>query len=135
MARGTRFLLAALLVQSSALSYPASLSAAVQRGMLASSQDGRVHVLGTVHAGGRSAEEARALIDWLAPETLVVEATPPRVAAIIAGTQEKKRPRRTADLGLLADLFASAGCLGALVWLELRATNREETPDDESEFE
>ena len=81
--------------------------------MLASSQDGRVHVLGTVHAGGRSAEEARALIDWLAPETLVVEATPPRVAAIVAGTQEKKRPRRTAGTAAARYTWPRSECMAA----------------------
>ena len=139
--RLSRLLVALLLLHATeALEYPSTLTAALDRGMLVPVDNGRVHVLGTVHAGSASAAEAVALCEWIAPDaTVVVEATQARVEKMRSKRDAPRAPRREADLGLLADLVLSTNsfagaCFGALVWLELRDVG-DVDDDEESEFE
>lgn len=116
--------------------YPASLQQAADRGLLRTAAKGRVHVLGTVHAGNASAMEARALIEHVRPDTVVVEMDKDKAKSLVLGPA---RPaggrRRSADGGLLLDLSSRHGCFGALMWSELRAQQRQGGGGDRAEDE
>jgi hypothetical protein len=68
--------------------FPPRLQDAISKGLLAQPRPG-LYVLGTVHIGSESAEEARALIEFTQPSTVVVEIPPSRLKRIRAARDKK----------------------------------------------
>ena len=64
---------------SSSTRLPPLLEAARQQGLLVVVQQPRIFVLGTVHLGAASADEATLLIKTVKPQTVVLEVAPSRV--------------------------------------------------------
>ena len=71
---------------------PPKLQAAADKGLLIRPLP-NVYLLGTVHIGSESAEEARLLIDTVKPKAVVAEVAPSRVATIRRRNEATKKAR------------------------------------------
>ena len=78
--------------QNAQLVLPPKLQAAADKGLLIRPLP-NVYLLGTVHIGSESAEEARLLIDTVKPKAVVAEVAPSRVATIRRRNEATKKAR------------------------------------------
>ena len=83
-------------IKPSAVSLHPNLQEAVSNGLLVQ-PEGRpnVYVLGTVHIGSKSAEEAQVLIEAVQPDTVILEMPPSRLGRI--QQQRKKSARESTE--------------------------------------
>ena len=100
----------ALSMPSQQLVLPPKLQEATEKGLLIQPLP-NVFLLGTVHIGSESAEEARLLIDTVKPNAVVVEVAPSRVETIRRRNKATKKARDESDDAESPSISPSKGVL------------------------
>ena len=80
-------------VSSFSVVLPSQLQNAVQQGLLVEEPIPNLYILGTVHIGSKSADEARVLIEAVRPTKVIVELPPSRLSRVRAKIKAKKEDK------------------------------------------
>lgn len=120
--------MASLVVQTSSMTLPPQLQRTMENGLLTKPRQD-TYILGTVHIGSESAEEAALLIESVRPTSVVLEVPPSRIERIRrnnarrvdqvdeeASSLSKPKPNLFRVLPILAQRGWTSGGLGGLLF-------------------